>query len=171
MDQGQREAFDAFARARMGALLRFGHVLTGDREQAADLVQEALVRTAVAWPRVVSQNDPEGYVRRTMVNRHISLWRVRRREVLVADTADRGYSPPTVTTPTSGTRWPCCRNGSAPCWCCATTRTSPRPRPQPSWGVSVGTVKSQTSKALAKMRASGAAAGYRIEALAEGDLP
>ena len=38
-------------------------------------------------------------------------------------------------------------------------------------GCSVGTVKSQTSKALAKMRASGAAAGYRVEALAKGDRP
>ena len=155
MDEGQREAFDAFARARMGALLRFGHVLTGDRDRAADLVQEALVRTALAWPRVVSKDDPEGYVRRTMVNRHISLWRLRRREVLVADQHERAYTP--------------AEGHDADLWN-ALARLPNRQRAA-VMGCSVGTVKSQTSKALATMRASGVPAGYRVEALADGDTP
>ena len=34
MQADEREAFDAFARGRMRALLRFAHVLTGDPHRA-----------------------------------------------------------------------------------------------------------------------------------------
>lgn len=73
-------AFDSFVRTRYSELLRFGRALTGSVEEGADLVQDALVRTLMAWSRVESQGDPEGYVRRTMVNRNISVWRRRARE-------------------------------------------------------------------------------------------
>ena len=75
VDTADREAFDAFARARTPALLRFAHVLTGDPDKAADLVQDALERTVAAWPRVVRKDDPEGYVRRAIVHRNVSVWR------------------------------------------------------------------------------------------------
>jgi RNA polymerase sigma-70 factor (sigma-E family) len=74
------EAFDAFVRARYAELLRYGRALTGSVEEGADLVQDALERTLRAWPRVRSREDPEGYVRRTMVNRHINTIRRRHRE-------------------------------------------------------------------------------------------
>ena len=83
MDVATREVFDAFVRARHTALLRYGTVLTGDPHSAADLVQDALERTGLAWDRVHSQGDPEGYVRRIMANRNISTWRRLRRERLV----------------------------------------------------------------------------------------
>ncbi len=85
VDEERRRVFDEFARARMPELLRFGHALTGNPHAAADLVQDALERTMIAWPRVEKQGDPEGYVRRIMVNRNISIWRRRRRETLVLD--------------------------------------------------------------------------------------
>jgi RNA polymerase sigma-70 factor (sigma-E family) len=103
VDEEQRRVFDDFARARMPELLRFGHALTGNPHAAADLVQDALERTMLAWPRVEKQGDPEGYVRRIMVNRNISIWRRRRRETLVFDIPERaqpgaassaGYQPP-----------------------------------------------------------------------------
>jgi RNA polymerase sigma-70 factor (sigma-E family) len=86
-----RAAFDEFAQARMRALLRFAHVLTGDRDRAADLVQDALERTLLAWPGVQSKGDPEGYVRRAIVNRQVSVWRRRRRERLVAEPPESPY--------------------------------------------------------------------------------
>lgn len=61
-------AFTSFVRARMGALLSYAHVLTGDRATAEDLVQTALARTATAWHRVERKDDPEGYVRRAVLN-------------------------------------------------------------------------------------------------------
>jgi RNA polymerase sigma-70 factor (sigma-E family) len=94
MDQAQGEAFDAFVRSRHPALLRYGHVLTGNPHAAADLVQDALERTGLAWSRVQRQDDPEGYVRRVMTNRHISMWRRLRRERLVADAPEAAYDEP-----------------------------------------------------------------------------
>jgi RNA polymerase sigma-70 factor (sigma-E family) len=75
--------FAAFVRMRMPALLRFGHALTGNRHDALDLVQTALERTGVRWRSVHGRGDPEAYVRRAMVNLHISRWRRLRRETLV----------------------------------------------------------------------------------------
>jgi len=85
VDEERHRVFDEFARARMPELLRFGHALTGNPHAAADLVQDALERTMIAWPRVEKQGDPEGYVRRIMVNRNISIWRRHRRETLVLE--------------------------------------------------------------------------------------
>jgi RNA polymerase sigma-70 factor (sigma-E family) len=83
LDAATAEVFDTFVRARHAALLRYGMVLTGDPHSAADLVQDALERTGLAWSRVQQQGDPEGYVRRVMANRNISQWRRLRRERLV----------------------------------------------------------------------------------------
>ncbi|HTL24128.1 MAG TPA: SigE family RNA polymerase sigma factor [Mycobacteriales bacterium] len=91
MDQQTAEVFDAFVRARHHALLRYGTVLTGDLHSAADLVQDALERTGLAWSRVQQQGDPEGYVRRVMANRSISTWRKLRRERLVGDPPEASY--------------------------------------------------------------------------------
>jgi RNA polymerase sigma-70 factor (sigma-E family) len=91
VDQQTAEVFDAFVRARHQALLRYGTVLTGDPHSGADLVQDALERTGLAWSRVQQQGDPEGYVRRVMANRSISTWRKLRRERLVGDPPEASY--------------------------------------------------------------------------------
>jgi RNA polymerase sigma-70 factor (sigma-E family) len=75
------DSFDDFVRARLPHLLRFGRALTGDEHRGADLVQDALERAMPRWRRIESAN-PEGYVRRIMVNRNISVWRSLRREHL-----------------------------------------------------------------------------------------
>jgi len=64
---------ELFARERFTALLRFGVLLTGNRHDAEDLVQTALLRTALHWRSV---RDPEPYVRRAMVRLHVN-WRTR----------------------------------------------------------------------------------------------
>ena len=64
--------------------------LTGSPEAAADLVQDALERTLLAWSRLELRDSPEGYVRRVMVNRNISVWRKHRREQLTDDVHDDG---------------------------------------------------------------------------------
>lgn len=144
--------FDAFVRERLPVLLRFGRVLTGSDEAAADLVQDALERTIMHWARVESRDDPEGYVRRVMVNRNISIWRRLRRERITDTMPDDGY----VDRPRDSELWE------------ALLTLPPRQRAVIALryyedkteaevaailGCSVGTVKSQASKAIAKLRA------------------
>jgi RNA polymerase sigma-70 factor (sigma-E family) len=67
------DSFGEFAAAALPALLRFGHVLTGDPRQAEDLVQEALARTLRRW-RTVRRENAHAYVRKVMVNININRW-------------------------------------------------------------------------------------------------
>src|ERR1700729_4057925 len=66
--------FEEFAASALPALLRFGHVLTGSPEEAEDLVQEALAKSLRRWQKVRA-DDPVAYVRRVMVNTHLTRWR------------------------------------------------------------------------------------------------
>ncbi|MGN6791701.1 MAG: SigE family RNA polymerase sigma factor [Streptosporangiaceae bacterium] len=66
--------FGEFVAATLSALLRFGQVLTGNPEEAEDLVHEALARSLRRWRRV-SANDPVAYVLKVMVNTHLTRWR------------------------------------------------------------------------------------------------
>lgn len=77
MNRADEDDFRAFVAARAAALLRFAHVLTGDRHTAEDVVQTALARTALAWGRLRRKDNPEGYVRRAIVT--VQLNAVRRR--------------------------------------------------------------------------------------------
>lgn len=60
--------FTDFVRARRAHLLRIALALTGDRHRAEDLLQTALVKLYVAWPRV---EHHEAYVRTTLVRANI----------------------------------------------------------------------------------------------------
>jgi RNA polymerase sigma-70 factor (sigma-E family) len=62
------EAFAQFVEARQRALQRTAWLLTGDRALAEDLVQTALARSWPRWERIRRRDDPEIYVRRVMVN-------------------------------------------------------------------------------------------------------
>ena len=59
------------------ALLRTAYLVVGDHQLAQDLLQEALVKAYVAWPRLRDATKAEAYVRRTIVTTAIS-WRRRR---------------------------------------------------------------------------------------------
>ena len=66
------EEFSAFVRARRSELLRSASLLTaGDSHLAEDLVQTALARLYVAWPRVQRSGKQFAYVWRIVVNAHI----------------------------------------------------------------------------------------------------
>jgi RNA polymerase sigma-70 factor (sigma-E family) len=77
--------FRDYVRARSGALLRTAYLLTGNLADAEDLVQSALAKTYLAWDRIEDRGALDGYVRRAMVNTHISWWRRRRVEEFPTD--------------------------------------------------------------------------------------
>ncbi|WP_323373653.1 SigE family RNA polymerase sigma factor [Plantactinospora alkalitolerans] len=76
------EQFRLFVRQQWGPLTRTAYLLTGDRGTAEDLVQSALEKTHRHWGRILRKDAPEVYVRRAMVNTAIS-WRRRRRPLEV----------------------------------------------------------------------------------------
>ena len=72
------DEFTEFMIGRWHAFVRFGYGLTGDVGLAEDLAQTALARAYAAWPRVRLAADPDAYVRRIMVNSNRSRFRNRR---------------------------------------------------------------------------------------------
>jgi RNA polymerase sigma-70 factor (sigma-E family) len=74
------EAFDRFARTELPRLLRYAVMLTGERDQAQDLVQDVLVKVYDQWPRVSGADRPERYVTRMVTHEFLSWkrrWHVR----------------------------------------------------------------------------------------------
>ncbi|MEV2236864.1 SigE family RNA polymerase sigma factor [Micromonospora sp. NPDC049891] len=71
------EEFRDFVAARSGALLRTAYLLTGDWGTAEDLLQTALTKTYLAWKRLGGIEAIEPYARRVMVNTSTSWWRRR----------------------------------------------------------------------------------------------
>jgi RNA polymerase sigma-70 factor (sigma-E family) len=76
VDDGRDEEFTAFVRDHGASLLRTAVLLTGERALGEDLVQTALARAYGKWVRVSRADVPVAYVRRLMVNSHLS-WRRR----------------------------------------------------------------------------------------------
>jgi RNA polymerase sigma-70 factor (sigma-E family) len=84
-DFGEQNGFRDYVAARSRSLLRTAYLLTGNLADAEDLVQAALAKTYVAWDRIEDRGALDGYVRRAMVNTHISWWRRRRLEEFPTD--------------------------------------------------------------------------------------
>ena len=79
MDAQAEDDFREFVLARTPALLGTAYALTGDRGIAEDLLQTALLKTYRHWRSIRrGEHAPEAYVRRVMVNQRISWWRRRR---------------------------------------------------------------------------------------------
>jgi RNA polymerase sigma-70 factor (sigma-E family) len=148
------EAFEAFARARLGQLLAFGYRLTGDEHAAQDLVQEALSRTGVRWRSVRRADRPEVYVQTVMSRLHVDNWRKSRLEDLGAEPSVPGRPGADSDTVVDMGR--------------ALRMLAPRQRAvlvlrfyadyteaqtAEALGCAPGTVKSQTSDALRRLRA------------------
>jgi RNA polymerase sigma-70 factor (ECF subfamily) len=63
------ESLDDLFRLHYGRLVRALTVMSGDREQAADAVQEAFVKAHMRWRRLQHYDDPVGWIRRVAINR------------------------------------------------------------------------------------------------------
>lgn len=78
-------AFCEYVSARGTALLRMALMLTGNKQDAEDLVQAALAKTYLAWAKIQDRAALDQYVRRAMVNTQISWWRRRKLEEFPTD--------------------------------------------------------------------------------------
>jgi RNA polymerase sigma-70 factor (sigma-E family) len=146
------ESFEAFVMARSRKLLRTAYLLTSDHALAEDLVQTALAKAWFAWSRIEG-GDPEPYVRKIMVNTYATWWRRRWNGEQPTDELPEHAVPAHAEEPTDIWR--------------ALQRLPRRQRAvvvlrfyedlseaetARILGCSPGTVKSQTSKAFAKLR-------------------
>ncbi len=151
------EAFAAYVAQRRDRLLRTAWLLTGDPHRAEDVVQAALARLYVAWRRVERAGSVDAYVRRTIVNTHLDeTRRPWRREHAAGDALpDRAVAGPPVeehdalwtalrALPPGQRRVVVLRHW----WGLSVEETAA------DLGVSQGTVKSQTSAALAALRSA-----------------
>jgi RNA polymerase sigma-70 factor (sigma-E family) len=72
------EEFAEFMRARWPSMVRLAYGLTGDRGHAEDVAQAAFARAYASWSRVQRAGDPDAYVRRIVINENRSRFRKRR---------------------------------------------------------------------------------------------
>ncbi len=77
MGESESEQFQQFLASRGDRMFRVALALTGRHHEAEDLLQEALARTFARWRHV--RGDPEAYVRRAMYHSQVTVWRRRRR--------------------------------------------------------------------------------------------
>jgi RNA polymerase sigma-70 factor (sigma-E family) len=92
---GRDAEFREFVRSRGTPLHQSAYLLCGDRHLADDVVQDTLVKAYQHWRRVRQADSPEAYVRRILLNEVRGRWRRRERSVPVAEFADE----PTVADP------------------------------------------------------------------------
>ncbi|WP_033292179.1 SigE family RNA polymerase sigma factor [Amycolatopsis jejuensis] len=154
------EEFADFVRSCSARLTHAAFLLTGDRHQAEDAAQTAFTRTYAAWSRVGRKN-PYAYARRVLANHVIDTWRRPIREYATEDVPERERVPD-ISHVVTDREWLTDALG----------RLTGRERAvvvlrhffdlaeqqvADELGVSIGTVKSTNSRALAKLRIDGAA--------------
>lgn len=86
-------AFSAYVEARRTQLFRTACLLCGDPHRAEDVVQDALARLYSAWDRVSRLDNVDGYVRRIIVNAHLSDRRRPWRRESAAEPRDVALQP------------------------------------------------------------------------------
>lgn len=78
MDAVGEEEFRQFVQARWHSLVRTAYLLTGDQGRAEDLVQTVLVKVHRRWSHVAQAGSPYAYTRAALANESASWWRRRR---------------------------------------------------------------------------------------------
>jgi RNA polymerase sigma-70 factor (sigma-E family) len=154
-----REDFEAYVRGQGAALYRAAYLLVGDRGLAEDLVQTVLASAWRRWDQVSRAEHLNDYLAKALANQAVSLRRRRGRRPEVL----RASVPDTAGLDTADTA------GATGAVMAALAQLPPRQRAvivlryyhdlserdvAATLGVTVGTVKSQSSKAVRSLRAS-----------------
>lgn len=157
MQASDEVAFSDFMAARWSALFRTAYLITGDRHQAEDLLQTAMAKTYVGWDRIVSKQAADAYVRRAMINTAASRWRKHRRERLTDDVPDRGGDGGLAQSDDRMALWRHIKELPPRMRATLVLRfyeDLTEAQTAAELGCSVGSVKSQTHRALGRLRAA-----------------
>ena len=158
--------FEAYVLASGPRLKRLAYLLTGDVDTAEDLLQSAYAKALPRWSRIRTYDQPDAYMRRVLVNGRTSMWRRSRgREVLTDQVPDRpavdaGRHDDAEELRQALRALPAKQRAAVVLrfYCDLSEQETAA-----AMGVSVGTVKSHTSRGLARLRelvpATGRAAG------------
>jgi RNA polymerase sigma-70 factor (sigma-E family) len=93
-DLAARQDFEAFVREHWSALMTIGVAVSGSRTEAEDLVQTALANAYPRWRRI-RRPEALAYLRRSILNAHISRWRRHRGgELTVAEPPEAASAAP-----------------------------------------------------------------------------
>ena len=153
------EEFSEYVAARRPQLRRTAYLLCGDVHRAEDLVQTALTKLYVAWPRVQRGGNVDAFARRIVVNAHLDdrrrPWRRERSGLEGVDLVDPGPAGADpddrdalvlalAALPERQRRVVVLRHY----WGLSVDETAA------DLGISAGTVKSQTSHALRRLEAT-----------------
>src|ERR1700757_210461 len=161
------DEFDAFMRGRWPAMVRLAYARTGDAGHAEDVAQAAFARAYASWGRGRRAGDPDAYVRRILINENRKRFRKHR----VAEDLHGDLSVALAGNAAAGEhQGPEERQALLD----ALNRLGPRQRAvvvlrywldlseaetAAALNCSVGTVKSQASRALATLRKNATAPG------------
>lgn len=159
MDRDDEAAFAEFVTREWSRLVRVAHLLTGDPGRAEDLVQQTLVKVHRHWRKVHREGSPYAYTRAALVNESTSWWRRKRVPESLGDIPARADRDP---------RDAYAGVDNRDALIGALRSLPPRMRAivvlryyddlseaetAAALGISVGSVKSQTSRGLERMRA------------------
>ena len=103
MSRRDAEAFADFVAARSSALHRAAYLMVGDAQLAQDLVQEALTKTYVAWPRLRDPSRVEAYTRKAITTTAIGWFRKKSWGERTVETMTRRSASTSRSSPTSST--------------------------------------------------------------------
>lgn len=163
MGPDDADAFHEFVRSQWPRLVRTAYLMTGDYAEAEDVAQTALARAGASWRRIQASERPDAYVRRILVNCNNNRFRRKRPTLLF------GTKAPDLPVPDDPTQAVDQRDALRTALLNLPARQRaavvlrywedlPETEVAQAMGCSVGTVKSQAARGLAKLRADPALA-------------
>ncbi|NYD56182.1 RNA polymerase sigma-70 factor (sigma-E family) [Nocardioides marinisabuli] len=149
--------FTEYLAARQAALLRTAYLVCGDRHQAEDVLQTALAKLYLSWDEVRDRGAVDAYVRRIIVNETTSAWRRpwHRRERPTDQVPETTAHHDTYDEGRSAALWEVVRSLPPKARAVVVLRYYEQlseAETAETLGISTGTVKSQTSRAMSMLR-------------------
>ncbi len=156
-DERRDAEFTEYLAARQAALLRTAYLVCGDRHQAEDVLQTALAKLYLSWDKVRDRGALDAYVRRIVVNETTSAWRRpwHRRERSTDELPETAAHHDQYDEGRSAALWEVVRSLPPKARAVVVLRYYEQlteTETAQTLGISTGTVKSQSNRAMAQLR-------------------